>query len=404
MEVYMPAYSKKFFKPFMDPKTGEIDINRMPVELKNCLGYRVPTEDKYSALTIRIKGVMPAQNGSAIMLPTGITTMTGSDFDVDKLYIMLPEFRTIEYDYKKAYKDFRKNNEKENRILKALFSVSESGNANEIFDEILNTEPEFKEWFAEHKSDYKLDKPIFEKIKYDTKNLEKNNKAARNNLILDIMTAILRNEDLAVNQLNPGGFVEQTKASKIHDILEYSNLSELLKELNCKEEELEDKLNSLSVKELKQIQEKLVKERSPLNPLTQVDLFELTMTGASSIGMYANYNSAHAVLQHTDLQLAKPIEFLGTSYQSLHEVKSPKDGSFITRIVCGFLSGSVDNVKENLLAGLNQDMLTIPPSMLLANLGVPVREISLFINQPFIKHIQAAYNNSDSYKTVERSG
>lgn len=401
MEVYMPAYSKKFFKPFMDPKTGEIDINRMPEELKNCLGYRVPTEDKYSALTIRIKGFMPAQNGSAIMLPTGITTMTGSDFDVDKLYIMLPEFRTIEYDYKKAYKDFRKNNEKENRILKALFSVSESGNANEIFDEILNTEPEFKEWFAEHKSDYKLDKPIFEKIKYDTKNLEKNNKAARNNLILDIMTAILRNEDLAVNQLNPGGFVEQTKASKIHDILEYSNLSELLKELNCKEEELEDKLNSLSVKELKQIQEKLVKEKSPLNPLTQVDLFELTMTGASSIGMYANYNSAHAVLQHTDLQLAKPIEFLGTSYQSLHEVKSPKDGSFITRIVCGFLSGSVDNVKENLLAGLNQDMLTIPPSMLLANLGVPVREISLFINQPFIKHIQAAYNNSDSYKTVE---
>lgn len=81
MEVYMPAYSKKFFKPFMDPKTGEIDINKMPEELRNCLGYRVPTEDKYSMLTIRIKGFMPVQNGSAIMLPTGITTMTGSDFD-----------------------------------------------------------------------------------------------------------------------------------------------------------------------------------------------------------------------------------------------------------------------------------------------------------------------------------
>ena len=40
-----------------------------------------------------IKGFLPQQNGSAIMLPAEITTLSGSDFDVDKLYIMLPEFK-----------------------------------------------------------------------------------------------------------------------------------------------------------------------------------------------------------------------------------------------------------------------------------------------------------------------
>ena len=35
-----------------------------------------------------IKGFLPQQNGSAIMRPAEITTLSGSDFDVDKMYIM----------------------------------------------------------------------------------------------------------------------------------------------------------------------------------------------------------------------------------------------------------------------------------------------------------------------------
>ena len=49
-----------------------------------------------------IKGFLPQQNGSAIMLPAEITTLSGSDFDVDKMYIMLPEFDIKEVVDKKS--------------------------------------------------------------------------------------------------------------------------------------------------------------------------------------------------------------------------------------------------------------------------------------------------------------
>jgi hypothetical protein len=81
LEVYMPAYSKEFYKPLMD-ENGILDITKLPEELKRLVGYRVPTEDKYSMAPIRIKGFLPQGNGSSIVLPAEITVISGSDFDV----------------------------------------------------------------------------------------------------------------------------------------------------------------------------------------------------------------------------------------------------------------------------------------------------------------------------------
>lgn len=81
LECYMPAYSRKFYEPLMDPKTHQLDVNKLPEGLRRLIGYRVPTEDKYSMVPLRIKGFLPQQNGSAIMLPAEITTLSGSDFD-----------------------------------------------------------------------------------------------------------------------------------------------------------------------------------------------------------------------------------------------------------------------------------------------------------------------------------
>jgi hypothetical protein len=81
MECYMPAYSREFYEPFMNPDTHTLDVNKLPEELRKLIGYRVPTEDKYSMVPLMIKGFLPQQNGSAIMLPSEITTLSGSDFD-----------------------------------------------------------------------------------------------------------------------------------------------------------------------------------------------------------------------------------------------------------------------------------------------------------------------------------
>ena len=79
-ECYLPAYSKKFYEPFMK-ENGELDINAMPEDLKKIIGYRIPTEGKYSMMPLYVKGFLPQQNGSAIMLPADLTQIAGSDFD-----------------------------------------------------------------------------------------------------------------------------------------------------------------------------------------------------------------------------------------------------------------------------------------------------------------------------------
>ena len=45
------------------------------------LGFRIPTENLYSMLPMIIKGFLPQQNGSSIMLPADITQIAGEDFD-----------------------------------------------------------------------------------------------------------------------------------------------------------------------------------------------------------------------------------------------------------------------------------------------------------------------------------
>ena len=41
LECYMPAYSRKFYEPLMDPVTHQLDVNKLPDSLRKLIGYRV---------------------------------------------------------------------------------------------------------------------------------------------------------------------------------------------------------------------------------------------------------------------------------------------------------------------------------------------------------------------------
>jgi hypothetical protein len=91
VQCYMPWYSKEHFGAFLTRKTDSrgniietLDIEKlekMAPELLELIGYRIPTEGKYSMVPLKIKGFLPQSQGSAIMLPADITTIAGSDFD-----------------------------------------------------------------------------------------------------------------------------------------------------------------------------------------------------------------------------------------------------------------------------------------------------------------------------------
>lgn len=440
LECYMPAYSRKFYEPLMDPNTHQLDVTKLPDDLRKLIGYRVPTEDKYSMAPLYIKGFLPQQNGSAIMLPAEITTLSGSDFDVDKMYIMLPEFNIKKlYNIKGAWDDFYLNNpdivdEIDRNLGEALTQFikeqtedwDEAADLDDIeditkeFKEWLKKEgikryqfsetaqKRFSEWFRTNKKNYFIKENI-EKIKYDfNKSPQENSLKARNNLLIDMMYGVLTNADTASKILNPGGFDYQKKAARIMTILNdsyESDLAQALKDVGVELNKTVQKggksypksiasyLFDLDLDTLDKLAEKTKVKMDPLSPRIQVMLHQQNMTGAKLIGIYANHNANHALMQHTQLSLDEEngsFVLNGKRLTSLHNIMNG-DKEFISKNNAGFLAASVDNVKDPVLAALNQNTFTADASMLLSRLGYNPIEIGLLMMQPIVQEITQTY-------------
>ena len=88
VEAYIPCPDDRLYELLLEDD-GSININKkdskgnyiVPAKYREAIGYRIPTEDKYSMIPIKVKGFLPRQVGSVIILPEEITTITGSDFD-----------------------------------------------------------------------------------------------------------------------------------------------------------------------------------------------------------------------------------------------------------------------------------------------------------------------------------
>lgn len=433
LECYMPAYSREFYEPLMDPNTHQLDVTKLPDDLRKLIGYRVPTEDKYSMAPLYIKGFLPQQNGSAIMLPAEITTLSGSDFDVDKMYIMLPEFRILDrYRIKDAWDDFytdpanadiveeidrnigiafedyqRKHPEDELDIDDYIEFVQDQGVRKYQFSE--TARDRFKEWFKSRRKQYSQGKGKIVKVKYDfNKSPQENSLEARNNLLIDMMYGVLTNADTASKILNPGGFDYQKKSARIMTILNdsyESDLAQALKDMGMELNKTVQKggksypksiasyLFDLDLDTLDKLAEKTKVKMDPLSPRTQVMLHQQNMTGAKLIGIYANHNANHALMQHTQLALDEEngsFVLNGKRLTSLHDIMNG-DKEFISKNNAGFLAASVDNVKDPVLAALNQNTFTADASMLLSRLGYNPIEIGLLMMQPIVQEITQTY-------------
>lgn len=93
IEALIPA-NHNFLMRFADPTTGLIDVKKVeehdPRLLKGIF-YRIPSEDKYSMVHIKVIGFLPNSSGAQIILPDEITSMAGLDFDIDKMFGMMYE-------------------------------------------------------------------------------------------------------------------------------------------------------------------------------------------------------------------------------------------------------------------------------------------------------------------------
>lgn len=67
--------------------------DKLDDRLLRAIGYRIPNQGMSSNDPLQIVGILPQSMGDTIVAYTEIPTKTGSDFDIDKMYVMLPSSR-----------------------------------------------------------------------------------------------------------------------------------------------------------------------------------------------------------------------------------------------------------------------------------------------------------------------
>lgn len=439
-EAYLPCPTEELYNALLDPNTHELDINKkdskgnyiVPEKYREVIGYRVPTEDKYSMQHIRIKGFLPRQVGSVIILPKEITSLAGSDYDVDKVYVMFHSlFTKNNYNIKKAWDDFyqlesskdileeidrnfgeglqdyiNRYYKDENLELWEMESITEefkgwlkSSNVKR-YNLSETAQARFSEWFNKNKSKYLINSSFstydydFDKIEENDKlsiynNAKANSKKQRDSLMIDLMWSVLSHKDTAKSILEPGGFDKPKKAARINTIL-YNVDKETLTKLGSLKG-----LEKLSLDELDDLADKYKEKLNPLVPTTWVTLHQRNMSGASLIPMAATNNASHALMQQTKLGIKEEYQltFNGHKYNSLHDIKNV-DGEFITRNIASFLAAFVDNAKDPIAGDMNFNEITASSAFALLRMGVGINTMSLIINQPIVRDIVKEVQNN----------
>ena len=373
IEVYLPAWSEEKFKGLIS-ENGWVDMDKITDKsILNVIGYRIPTEDKYSMLPLRVKGFLPRSAGGIIIAPKEITTLTGADFDIDKLYMMFPEFTSYRrYDYAKVAEELRLNGY--NVTTGYVAGLYQRINNKESLDnrdlEIYDTIENFSESIKN-----KISETIINKIQYNPKlNPEEQSKAARDNGKIDIIWSILTNADVADKQLDPGNFDHLTNISK-------------------------------AIKKKKKYSANL----DILSPVTDIKMFEAATGASALIGVFANQNVNNAVFQQGNVTLKEPVKFNKQEFSNLSKTTERENVNIAgldedtikllanepkrtSRKLSMMLSAIVDDLKHLNSGPLNINFFTADIISVMMRLGFNMATSMALINQPIILDLTKKFN------------
>lgn len=401
-ECYMPIPSAEIEKaltkydsnghPYIMSVDEAVKEGILNEEMLQAIGYRIPTEDKYSMIPMKIKGFLPKAAGEALMLPKEITLLTGSDFDVDKVYVMLKTFeykeRTNWSQLKKDFLNTKNVKGEERKKLKNDLDIAvDQIVAGRSFSEG-DFEMEVHDYYSDNKSKYK--KSGFELVKKGT--------SGRNNKIFDLQWAVLTNADTMSKMFNPGSFDVQKKTARIVRILQETT-GHTYKELSgLTVKQLDDILNASSNKNI-------------IFSTSQVYFHKQNMTAGKLIGIFANNNTSHAFIsmQGIDLKLEDDLKFtfdgvtIDKNQNNRLDPLKGKNGSLISKTIAGFLAASVDAVKDPVLNFMNLNTFTAGSAMVLARLGFDSDSIGLLLSQPIIIKLTNEYlrRNNEGYISTD---
>ena len=337
-ECYAPIFDEGLLKQY--EKNGVIDINKIHAEqpeLLELIGYRIPTEAKYSMASLRIVGFLPREAGEGLMLPKEWTAISGSDYDIDKLYIMRRSYEfqeapeSIQSDkYKGTFvKGNTKTDRNNDRIFDILQGVLEAHQnitkvlKNGNFDTLKEEAYKIEAYKASDRSLEELDKMNSKKLK----------------------NLAMQDKNLIYNHIHTQFFKQNMVAADLIGVFAQSNVSHAYLSMYAIHTGMDEGL-----------------------PLRGVEF--------NSFSLFGN------VITNDTLHIDAPFGF---------------DGTPISDNIAQFLAASVDAVKDPILNLVNINMQTVNIAMAMARMGFSIKQICLFLGQDIVKDIITDMNSTKEY-------
>ena len=429
-EVYAPIYANELLSKFAD-KNGNINIKaieKLNPDLLKLVGYRIPTEAKYSMAPLKIVGFLPREAGDGIMMPYEITLLSGSDFDVDKEYVMRKVIN-IRDKYSNEIKKINKNTqlsettkERErkkiidnhsknvrgalvNTLLPKFNNFATSTNMVEInraIDKFLKDPFDEKAFINEdgklyNSSTYDALLDTYVNNMYDAKFPPRNSKLGRNNKIVDMTYEVLTHEQSCAEMLNPGGFEPQKRMGYL--VSAYKNPAS---KFTWKE------LESKTTKELKELSST---GKNLMYFDTHVQFYKQNSAAGSLIGIFAVHRTAHAALETDGFKLDvasllgkkvqdtinySPFKILNTSFDSTMEIDPRFDtsGQSVGKVLGSLVASAADAVKDPVLNLTNINSNTANILNTLVRLGMPFEDAALFLSQTAVENVLTSFSKA----------
>lgn len=368
LEAYAPIHNKRLrqyvnSEGFIDEAGMKLIRESEDAKLLEGIAYRIPTEDKYSMLPIKIIGFMPIDNGN-IVLPHEVTTIAGLDFDIDKVfsffYASNPYTEIISQLEEAALKTESAAGEFLDTIIADTKAImTNMGKTEQEINEVIN---EFNSGGA---SDFLSDRRRDKYNKLLKLSAEADVQIASDNRKLEIMLEVLQSPDTVKAILTPQGFDKIKETNKV--IIEAQEIESAT---------------------------------DVIDPWTLVSVKDDMNNGKQILGIYANGNAIHSILQQFNIQLRKAVKF-DKEYDLFGQVLNSA-GESISNIIGMRIGMAADNGKDPQASYYNANKYTADVEVMLLQLGIPSDTVQYFLAQPGIKYFVNNYFNAGGTAQAEQ--
>ena len=382
VECFLPAHSKAMFEPYMEERIGEdgekyyvLDPEKLAEDgLDKLIGYRIPTEGLYSIMPLIIKGFLPQQSGSSIVVAQEVTTLTGSDNDVDKMYLMMKainkELKAIRTP-KDAHVLEMTKQQRDNELIDIFFGIT--------------THPQMTHLWA-HPGNF------------DTLTL--NAKRLRILKTPQLRSIFMRNAGLSTQDRLITALSKDLTQKQYNEL--YRRVMEIPEGEKVSDKSLMDIVLDFT--------NKYVSPLSPCYPDTFVEMHQSYMAGVAEKGIFANNTLDHAKLQWANVRIlpTHTFTFEGAKIEKMDErtVRRKRNGKaydhYISSDCAECSAAAVDNGKDPVLADLNSNKQTATFFGFLIRLGLGIDGAALLLSQPAVDYNIRTVGKVNANKNLER--